>query len=77
MCELLYLQSNQACMDHECGETIVLGECRYPSDESGGPAQMCEMQNRSITTDQIQVVFRKNHGQQYTCVYLLRVLNWM
>ncbi|KAL6728277.1 hypothetical protein Aduo_010062 [Ancylostoma duodenale] len=65
-----------ACVDHECGETILLGECHYPSEENGGPAQICEMQNRSITTDQIQVVFRKNHGQQYTCVYLLRVLNW-
>ncbi|VDK50336.1 unnamed protein product, partial [Cylicostephanus goldi] len=65
-----------ACLDHDCHEKAVLGKCRYPIDEKVGPAQSCEMQNRSVTTDQVQIVFRTNHGQQYTCVYLLRVLSW-
>ncbi|KHJ81190.1 Sad1 / UNC-like protein, partial [Oesophagostomum dentatum] len=65
-----------ACMDHDCQQKVLLGECSYPSDEKAGPAQICEMENRSLTTDQVQIVFRTNHGQQYTCVYLLRVLSW-
>lgn len=65
-----------ACMDHECAAMQLLGECEYPNDEKSGPSQQCEMQNRSVSTDQVQVVFLSNHGQEYTCVYQLRVLNW-
>ncbi|PIO75534.1 Sad1 / UNC-like protein [Teladorsagia circumcincta] len=65
-----------ACMDRECENMVLLAECRYPINEKGGPNQICEIQNRSPPTDQVQVVFRTNHGQGYTCVYQLRVLNW-
>ncbi|KAK5983368.1 SUN domain-containing protein [Trichostrongylus colubriformis] len=65
-----------ACMDRECDGAILLAECRYPVNEKGGPTQICEMQNRSYPTDQVQLIFRTNHGQEYTCVYQLRVLNW-
>ncbi|KAK6739648.1 hypothetical protein RB195_008254 [Necator americanus] len=71
-----YRYDVMACMDHECEKRTLLGECQYPLDGDAGPAQICEMKNRSITTDQIQIVFRANHGQEYTCIYLLRVLNW-
>ncbi|VDO92617.1 unnamed protein product [Heligmosomoides polygyrus] len=70
------IQKSAACMDHECAAMQLLGECEYPNDEKSGPSQQCEMQNRSVSTDQVQVVFLSNHGQEYTCVYQLRVLNW-
>ncbi|KJH52864.1 Sad1 / UNC-like protein [Dictyocaulus viviparus] len=65
-----------ACIDHECKESVRLSECTYPSDYKEGPAQICHMTNLSITTDQVQLVFKTNHGQEYTCIYQLRVLSW-
>ncbi|XGW17550.1 hypothetical protein V3C99_002276 [Haemonchus contortus] len=65
-----------ACMDRECENVTLLAECRYPVNEKDGPSQVCEVQNRSSPTDQVQVIFRTNHGQKYTCVYQLKVLNW-
>ncbi|KAK6058615.1 hypothetical protein COOONC_03815 [Cooperia oncophora] len=63
-------------MDHECEKVVRLAECRYPVEGQDGPTQICDVQNRSSPTDQVQVVFRTNHGQEYTCVYQLRILNW-
>ncbi|KAJ1372833.1 SUN domain-containing protein 5 [Parelaphostrongylus tenuis] len=65
-----------ACKDHECEESVVLGECTYPSNLIEGPAQICQMKNLSVSTDQVKLVFKRNHGQEYTCIYQLRVLNW-
>ncbi|VDO40345.1 unnamed protein product [Haemonchus placei] len=73
---LRIFQIQQACMDRECENVSLLAECRYPVNEKDGPSQICEVQNRSSPTDQVQVIFRTNHGQKYTCVYQLKVLTW-
>ncbi|KAE9416898.1 hypothetical protein Angca_009070 [Angiostrongylus cantonensis] len=65
-----------ACKDHECKESVVLGECTYPSNLRDGPAQICQMRNVSVSSDQVQLAFKTNHGQEYTCIYQLRVLSW-
>uniref|UniRef100_A0A0K0DN05 SUN domain-containing protein n=1 Tax=Angiostrongylus cantonensis TaxID=6313 RepID=A0A0K0DN05_ANGCA len=67
---------SHACKDHECKESVVLGECTYPSNLRDGPAQICQMRNVSVSSDQVQLAFKTNHGQEYTCIYQLRVLSW-
>ncbi|WKY00359.1 hypothetical protein Q1695_014873 [Nippostrongylus brasiliensis] len=66
----------KACLDSECEQAVLLAQCRYPNDVREGPVQVCTMQNRSVATNQVQIVFRTNHGQEYTCIYQLRVLKW-
>ncbi|KHJ85804.1 Sad1 / UNC-like protein [Oesophagostomum dentatum] len=51
-----------ACMDHDCQQKVLLGECSYPSDEKAGPAQICEMEVRLMSCSAFLAKQMRSHG---------------
>lgn len=62
----------KACLDDQCQNVAEIGKCYY-SAERKKVSQMCKMPAPSAPTERVQFHFQSNHGQQYTCIYSIRV----